>query len=218
MVASAQGVRSGSEDDLALVAQFRDGDEEAFVALVRRYHGLMTRIACRYTPSHAVAEEVAQETWISVLRSIATFEGRSSFRTWLITILVNCARRQAATERRAVPFASLDDGAEAAVASSRFFPPDHPRWSGMWTTCVSSWSEVPDETFLAAEAMALVRHEIDRLPAQQRAVITLRDVCGMPAGEVCGLLDLTEGNERVLLHRARARVRRRLEQYVEAAC
>jgi RNA polymerase sigma-70 factor, ECF subfamily len=207
-----------TDDDEVLVTAFRSGDEDAFVALVRRHNGLLIRVADRYTPSRAVSEEIAQETWISVLRSISDFEGRSSFRTWLVTILVHCAKRRAAAERRAVPFAGITDNDGHEVDPSCFFPVDHPRWGGMWTTCVSSWSEIPEEHFLAAETMSLIRREIDSLPGVQRAVIMLRDVCGLSADEVCGLLELSEGNQRVLLHRARSAVRRAVEHHVDVAC
>ena len=219
MVAIANTVESGSHDDASLVAAFRGGDEEAFVALVRRYNGLLVRVACRYTNSFAVAEEVAQETWIAVLKSIDGFEGRAAFRTWLMTVLVNCARRRAASERRAVPLATLVDGdGDSGRDPTDFFPADHSRWAGMWTTCVSNWADIPDERFLAAETQQHVRSAIDELPPAHRAVITLRDICGLSSAEVCDLLELTEGNARVLLHRARGRVRRALAQYVEAPC
>jgi RNA polymerase sigma-70 factor, ECF subfamily len=218
VVATAHRLVHDTDDDEFLVSAFRQGDEEAFVVLVRRYNGLLIRIADRYTPSRDVSEEVAQETWISVLRSIAGFEGRSSFRTWLVTIAINCARRRSAIERRAIPFAALASAGGDGVDSGDFFPADHPRWGRMWSTCVSSWSEVPEERFAAEETMSRIKHEIDLLPGAQRAVIMLRDVCGLSSSEVCELLELTEANQRVLLHRARSGVRRALEHRMVIAC
>lgn len=218
MVAITQRLAHETDDDELLVNAFRQGDEEAFVMLVRRYNGLLVRIADRYTPSRAVSEEVAQETWISVLRSISGFEGRSSFRSWLVTISINCAKRRSASERRAIPFAALASADGDGVDSADFFAADHPRWGRMWTTCVSSWSEVPEERFAADETISRITDQIDSLPGAQRAVIMLRDVCGFSSGEVCELLELTDANQRVLLHRARSGVRRALEQQMAIAC
>ena len=162
------------------------------------------RLSRVYVPSTAVAEEVVQETWVGVLRGLGRFEGRSSFRTWLFQIALNQARTRGERERRTVPFASLadrevaDDG--AAVDPDRFLGADHDRW-------------YPDRQVESAETLARVREAIERLPPAQRVVITLRDMYGCSSAEVCNALDLTETNQRVLLHRARSRVRTDLESY-----
>lgn len=175
----------------------------------------MLRVARGYGLAAAAAEDAVQETWLRVLRSLHRFEGRSSFRTWLFVILGNCARRRAATERRSVSLDPGGDAAEATVAESRFFPGDHPRWAGMWTTLVGSWDAIPEERVLAEETRQRFRAAIDALPERYALVFVLRDVEGWPSGDVCALLSLTAENQRVLLHRARARIRAALEEYLE---
>ncbi len=161
-----------------------------------------------------MAQEVVQESWISVLRGLDGFEGRSSLRTWIFTILANCAKKRAQLEGRSLPFASLDQGGgEPSVEPDRFFGADHPRWPRCWTTLVDDWEGIPDERLLSQEALGTIRTAIDRLPLAQRAVMTLRDVEGWSAEEACAFLGITDANQRVLLHRARASVRRRLERY-----
>jgi RNA polymerase sigma-70 factor (ECF subfamily) len=214
-VASATGPEP---DDRVLLAAVRRGDETAFRQLIDRYHPSLIRIATLFVRDYGVAEEVAQETWIGVLRGLDRFEGRSSFRTWVFSILANQARRRGERERRVVPFSALsqpsDQDAEPAVEPERFLPPGN-EWAGHWASEPSPWPVNPEAALLATEA----RHEIERaiaaLPANQRAVITLRDVEGWDASEVCNVLELTATNQRVLLHRARSRVRRALERYLE---
>jgi RNA polymerase sigma-70 factor, ECF subfamily len=166
-----------------------------------------------------VAEEVVQETWLGVLHGLDRFEGRSSLKTWIFRILTNIAATRAARERRCVPFSALagretDDG-EASVDPDRFLPPDHDRWPGHWALGPSRW-ETPEAGLLGAEARELLLREIDRLPPAQRTVIALRDIEGWPAEEVCDALKVSEGNQRVLLHRARTKVRSALEEYFGA--
>jgi RNA polymerase sigma-70 factor (ECF subfamily) len=206
-----------SADDLELLARLRRGDEVAFTQLVERLHGPMLRVAMIHVGNRAVAEEVAQDAWVGVLAQLDRFEGRSSLRTWVLRIVANRARTRAVRERRTLPFSSLDGAAEPgrpAVEPERFLPAGH-RWAGHWASPPRSWGDVPEERLLSAETRAEVGRAVELLPPAQRAVITLRDVEGMTAAETCELLELTEGNQRVLLHRARSRVRRALERYLD---
>lgn len=211
-VAAAQAGTAESR----LVQELKAGDEGAFAEVVDRFTPSMLRVARGYGLSAAAAEDTVQETWVRVLRSLDRFEGRSSFRTWLFVILGNCARRRAATERRSVFLDDSGGGAtEPAVAESRFFPADNPRWAGMWTTLVDSWDSIPEERLLAEETRKRFRAAIDALPPRYTAVFVLRDVEGWPSEDVCALLGLTPENQRVLLHRARSRIRAALEEYLE---
>ena len=206
-----------SADDLELLARLRRGDEAAFTQLVERLHGPMLRVAMAHVGNRAVAEEVAQDAWVGVLAQLDRFEGRSSLRTWVLRIVANRARTRAVRERRTLPFSSLDGAEEPgrpAVEPERFLPAGH-RWAGHWASPPRSWGEVPEERLLSAETRAEVERAVERLPRAQRAVITLRDVQQMSAAETCQLLGLTDGNQRVLLHRARSGVRRALERYLD---
>ncbi len=205
-----------SPEDLALLQALRSGDEAAFAELLRRYGPAMLRVAMLYVPSRAVAEEVVQEAWLGVIAGLSRFEGRSSLKTWVFRILTNTAKTRGGRESRSVPFSSLaEDGPdEPAVGPDRFLGADH-RWAGHWASTPRSLAEVPEERLLAREARDRIEAAIATLPPSQRAVITLRDVNGFSAEETCGLLDISEANQRVLLHRARARVRAALEDYVE---
>ena len=209
---------SGPATDEALVGAVRAGDEEAFMALVRRYNGLMLRVALGHVRTRAVAEEVVQETWCAVLASIGRFEGRSTLKTWIMRILTNRAKTRGQREARCVPFSALggEDGDGPAVDPDRFLSADHPRYPGGWAAAPAQWSQTPHERMLAAEVRDRIRCAIESLPARQQAVIALRDVEGCSPHEVCELLDLSEGNQRVLLHRARSRVRAELERYFTA--
>jgi RNA polymerase sigma-70 factor (ECF subfamily) len=205
------------DPDGALLARLRTGEEAAFAELVERYSATVMRLARVYVPSTAVAEEVVQETWLGVLRGLERFEGRASFRTWLFQIAVNQARTRGAREWRTVPFASLAERETAddtpSVDAERFLGPDHDRWPHHWATPPQRWEESPHRSAESADTLARVREAIERLPPAQRVVITLRDVHGCEAAEVCTALDVSEGNQRVLLHRARSRVRADLESY-----
>lgn len=201
-------------DDVTIVAALRRGDEAAFNTLIDRYHPSLVRIATLFVRDYGVAEEVAQETWIGVLRGIDRFEGRSSFRTWLFGILANHARRRGERERRMIPFSALarpPDGEEAAVDPERFLPPGA-EWAGHWASPPAPWDVAPEEAILSREARREIEAAIATLPPNQRTVITLRDVEGWAAAEVCNVLGISQTNQRVLLHRARSRVREALEQ------
>jgi RNA polymerase sigma-70 factor, ECF subfamily len=212
---------SPTGDDAQLLLALRRRDEMAFAALVDRYHAQLVRLACLFVANQAVAEEVAQETWIGVLQGIDRFEGRSSFRTWLFHILTNKAKRRGQREARSIPFAAFSsetdaDDFESAVAPERFLPADD-EWSGHWLSYPSNWRVMPEEVFLSQEVRALVQQAIDALPLNQRLVITMRDVEGFPSAEVCSTLAISETNQRVLLHRARSTVRGQLERDLEGA-
>jgi RNA polymerase sigma-70 factor (ECF subfamily) len=180
--------------DVELLARVRDGDEAAFAELVERYHPRLIRLAATFVGGRDLVEDVAQETWLAVLRGVDRFEGRSSFKTWLFQICANRARSIAVRESRIVPVSDVFDVAERPA-----FAPD------------GSWESPPEEWATAAldraELVSAVRTAILGLPLSQRQVITLRDVEGLSAEEVCAVLALTDGNQRVLLHRARHRVR-----------
>jgi RNA polymerase sigma-70 factor (ECF subfamily) len=203
-------------DDAALVEALRRGDEQAFASLVRRHHASLLRLAMSYVATREQAEDAVAETWLGVLKGIDRFEGRSSLKTWIFRILVNRAKTKGVREQRSVPFSSLGtegDGGEAepSVDPGRFAP------AGNWSAPPQSWEGLPEERLLSAEAKAVVDDAIARLPDMQRAVITLRDVQGFTAEEARDVLGLTEVNQRVLLHRARSKVRARLEEYLSPA-
>jgi len=186
---------------MELIQRLRAGDEQAFVVLVRRYHESMIGLASSFVPSRAVAEEVVQDTWMGVVRGIGNFEGRSSLRTWLFRILVNRARTAGTRERRSV---AIGD-AEPAVDPSRFDE------AGAWQSPPEQWVEEADDRLRSGKLAGRVRSVIEELPARQREVVTLRDVEGLSSDEVCHVLEITDGNQRVLLHRGRSRVRQVLE-------
>lgn len=202
------------QTDAQLVAALRAGNEEAFRMLVREWHSSLLRVAQIFVPSRAIAEEVVQETWLRVLGALDRFEGRSSLRTWVFRILVNTAKTRAQREGRTLPFSVLRDPArvpEAAVDPDRFLPEDSDRHPGHWS---SPPRALPEQELLAAETRERIAEAIDALPPTQRAVISLRDVQGWSSEDVRNALDLSEVNQRVLLHRARARVRQALEDYL----
>jgi len=198
------------QTEASLIAGLRAGDEAAFRSLIEMYHAMLVRVARMYVSTHAVAEEVAQETWLAVFEGIERFEGRSSLKTWLFRILTNRAKTRGVREGRTLPFSSLETD-EPAVEPERFHGGDH-NWPGHWAAPPSGF---PEERLLAAETRAVVEQAIATLPPTQRAVISLRDIEGWSAEEVCNALTLTETNQRVLLHRARSVVRAALERYLE---
>jgi RNA polymerase sigma-70 factor, ECF subfamily len=213
---TGSGAGTGPRGEASLVAALRAGDEQTFAELVRMHSGLMQRIALLYVGNRALADEVVQETWLAVLQGIDRFQGRSSVKTWLFRILTNIAQRRARHERRSVPLSSLapqEDEWTGSVASERFLGPDE-RWTGHWASFPSSWSALPDEHLLSAETLAVAQRSIDSLPPSQRTVIDLRDVHGWTSAEVCELLEITEANQRMLLHRARSKVRQALEDHL----
>jgi RNA polymerase sigma-70 factor (ECF subfamily) len=207
---------TSSATDHELIARLRAGDEAAFVSAVREHGPAMLRVAQIYVPTRAVAEDVVQETWLAAFAGLERFEERASFRTWLFRILVNRARTRGLRERRTVPFSALDpDGPEAEVERERFQPEGH-RWAGHWVEPPQSFSELPEQRLLSAEVRTRIAEAIAELHPRQREVITLRDVEGWSAEEVCEALGLSDGHQRVLLHRARAAVRKALEDYLLA--
>jgi RNA polymerase sigma-70 factor (ECF subfamily) len=213
-----RAARPGDEQDL--LAGLRAGDEQAFVELLDRYHSSLVRVATVYVGSRQEAEEVAQETWLAVLRGLDRFEGRSSLRTWIFHILVNRARTWAARTRRCIPLSALDgldQPFEPAVEPEGFLPADHPRWPGHWALPPTSWGELPESQVLGQETLDVARAAIEALPPAQRQVISLRDVEGWSSEEVCALLEVSAENQRVLLHRARSRVRRALDAHLAGA-
>lgn len=199
-----------------LVRALRDGDEKAFVRLVDELGPALLRLARTFVRSQAVAEEVVQEAWLGVLRGLDGFEGRASLRTWIFRILANTAKTRAAREARSVPLSSLGGAADEddgpAVDPDRFVSASAE--DGQWVSAPRRFSELPEERLLAWETAAVVRGAIDTLPATQRAVISLRDIEGWSSEEVRNVLELSETNQRVLLHRARSRVRQALEDYL----
>ena len=206
-----------ARQDEGLLAQLRAGDEAAFMDLVDRYGRLMLRIALSHVGSRAVAEEVVQEAWLGVLKGLDRFEGRSSLKTWIVRIVVNQARTRGERERRSVPLSSLTADDEPAVDPSRFRPADDPMYPGGWSAPPQSWAGLPEERLLAGETLQVVRDAIAGLPPRQQEIILLRDVEGWEPEEVSDALGLTAGNQRVLLHRARSKVRNQLERYLGAA-
>ena len=201
-------------DDAAAIAALRAGDERIFAELMRMYNASLLRVALIYVASRAVAEDVVQETWIAVLRGIDRFEARSSLKTWIFRILTNIAKTRGQREGRTVPFSALErpeSVPEPAVDPSRFLPADHERWPGHWASKPVPW---PEERLLAAETRAVVEHAVEQLPPAQRAVISLRDIEGWSAEEARNALGVSETNQRVLLHRARSKVRQALEDYL----
>jgi RNA polymerase sigma-70 factor (ECF subfamily) len=205
------------DEDCQLLASIREGDENAFVRLVERYHASMLRLARMYVEP-GVAEDVVQDTWIGVLRGLSSFEGRASFKTWLFRILANRARTRAVRNARSIPVSLLaqleveSDG--PAMDPSRFQSADG-RYPGHWLLKPSA-DELPEERLLAGELNEVVRSALGNLPAAQSEVVRLRDVEGLASEEVCQLLNLTEGNQRVLLHRGRSRIRTAVEAYLAA--
>ena len=201
-------------DDARLVEALRRGREEAFLALVRRHQPSMLRVASTFVSSAAVAEEVVQEAWLGVLHGLDGFQGRSSLRSWIFGILTNCARSRGVREARSAPFSSFTspDEDEPAVDPSRFLGADHPRWPGHWASPPEQWAE---EKLANKETLEFVRQAIADLPPVQKQVITLRDVEGWTSTEACEALGVSEANQRVLLHRARSKVRARVEQFMQ---
>jgi len=197
-------------DDDVLVKALAARDADAFAYLLDRYHSTLVRLAQQYVPSRAVADEVVQETWIAVIDGIDRFEQRSSLKTWLFRILVNIARSHGVKENRSIPFAAtalLDE--EPAVDPRRFRRGLRAR--GAWKRPPRPWSE-PEQRAVDSETLETIRSAIDRLPPDQREVITMRDLLGWSAAEVCDALEVSDANQRVLLHRARSKVRASLER------
>lgn len=199
-----------TDDSAALLARLRAGDEAAFGTLVDRYHPALVRLARTFVSSDAAAQEVAQDTWAGALAGLAAFEGRSSVKTWLFRILVNRARTKGVREARSVPMSALgaDDDDGPAVAPERF------NERGMWAAAPTAWTRSPEELLAQRETLTALEAAMAALPERQRQVVLLRDMLGWTSDEVCNVLEVTETNERVLLHRARARLRAALETHL----
>ena len=207
-------------DDQRIIAGLRAGDGAAFAEVVDRYHGSLVRVAMRYVPSRAVAEEVVQDTWIAVIHGMATFEARSSLKTWIFRILTYQAISRGKREHRSIPFSVLAgreaEGAESTVDPSRFRGPED-QFPGGWIEHPDPWGD-GESIMLSQEMQSVVAVSLESLPSAQRLVMTLRDVQDWSAEEVCEALEISQGNQRVLLHRARSKVRAALERYrLEAA-
>jgi RNA polymerase sigma-70 factor (ECF subfamily) len=199
------------------VARLRAGDEAAFRALVESNHGTMIAVASGYVKTRAAAEEVAQDAWLAVLKGLDRFEGRSSLSTWIVRIVMNKAMTWGGRESRSVPFSSLaaDDEGGPAVEPERFRPGGE-SFAGNWQSFPADWAALPEEKLLGRETLEMVKREIGELPEAQRTVITMRDVAGCSAEEVCEALEISGANQRVLLHRARSRVRAAIERHLDA--
>jgi RNA polymerase sigma-70 factor, ECF subfamily len=198
-----------------LLSRLRAGDERAFEMLVQRHHRTMLAVARQYVSTRAVAEEVVQETWLGVLKGLDRFEARSSLSTWILRILVNIAKTRGVRESRTVPYAALagpDD--EASVEPERFRGPNDP-YTGGWWAFPDDWTKLPEQALLQRETLGVVTAAIDGLPPLQRSVIAMRDIQGLEPEDVCSLLEISDGNQRVLLHRARSRVRAALEKHFD---
>jgi RNA polymerase sigma-70 factor (ECF subfamily) len=202
-------------DDAALVERLRAGDSDAFVMVVRAWSPAMLRVARAFVASEATAEECVQEAWLGILRGLDGFEGRSQLRTWALRIVTHIAQRRGARDGRVVPVALEED--DGPAVDPRRFRPAGERWAGGWTEAGAPVEWDPEGFLLAGETLAVVGAALAALPARQRAVVSLRDVQGLSAEEVCDALELTAANQRVLLHRGRARLRQALEDYHRSA-
>jgi RNA polymerase sigma-70 factor (ECF subfamily) len=194
-------------DDAVLLERVLAGDEGAFRELVTKYQDPLVRLARYYVGSDASAEDVAQETWIAVLRGLERFEGRSSFKTWLFRICVNRARTKGVKEKRVIP---VDLTSDRSLLAGRF------NESGMWADPPVPFTDSIDDAIVNGPIVQLVHESIAGLPEVARAVVTLRDVEGLSTAEVAELLDLSEANVRVILHRSRSRIRSEVESKMRA--
>jgi RNA polymerase sigma-70 factor, ECF subfamily len=210
---AAPDVRA-SREDLAIVQRLSAGDEAAFASLVEQYHGRLLRLAMVFVSDRSVAEEVVQDTWVGVINGLVNFQGRSALKTWIFRILTNRARTRGARDARTVTFtaAGLTEEAEPAVDPSRFKP------TGRWAAPPRRWDDqTPEKLLMRQERLRQLEKAVAELPPNQRAVVTLRDIEGFEAAEVCNVLEISETNQRVLLHRARSKLRRALEEHLDGA-
>ena len=207
-----------SAEELQLIQGLQRREEAAFLQVVDRYHNSLLRLAMLYVSRREVAEEVVQETWLGVLKGIDRFEARSTLKTWLFRILLNRAKTRGQREARMIPFSAMFDAdsepEEPEMALDRFLPEDHPEYPGHWARPPASWGADAEKQLLGKEMRAHIQKAIEALPSTQREVITLRDVEGWTSEEVCNALRVSETNQRVLLHRARTRVRRALDAHL----
>jgi RNA polymerase sigma-70 factor (ECF subfamily) len=205
-----------SDRESELLAALRNGDESAFCALVEAHHAALVRLATQYVANASVAEEVAQEAWVALVQGLERFEGRSSLKTWLFRTLLNCARNRKRKEVRSVPFSAMFTSEEhegPTVDPSRFRPDGI--WAGHWAVIPRGFAQDGESQLLTGELRRRVQAAVDALPAAQREVLTLRDIDGFDSDEVCDVLGVSDVHQRVLLHRARAKVRAEIESYVE---
>jgi RNA polymerase sigma-70 factor (ECF subfamily) len=209
-------------DEMTLLNLLRQRDEMAFTQLVEQYHPSLVRLARLFVQDEAVAEEISQETWLAVLQGLRHFEGRSSLKTWLFTILMNKAKTRSRRENRSLVFSDLDDSSAAFEAAptvdpERFKHAAAGKGTDHWSTGSepASWAGIPEDSLLSSETLDLIHQTIDRLPPNQRSVISLHDVEELSSQEICNILEISETNQRVLLHRARAKVRQVLEDYLQ---
>jgi len=208
-------------DEIALVNLLRQRDEMAFAQLIEQYHASLVRLASIYVQDITTAEEVAQETWLALLGGLAHFEGRSSLKTWIFTILTNRAKTRSQREKRIVSYTDLEESIHASpqltIDAKRFRDPSDEAWPNHWLpgSAPVSWSGIPEDSLVSQETMGLIRETIDSLPEYQRLVIILHDQDELSTQEICNILGISETNQRVLLHRARAKVRQALENYFQ---
>jgi RNA polymerase sigma-70 factor (ECF subfamily) len=213
MVAEPAGAVFAPATDEQIVARLRAGDERTFRELFARHDPMMKRVARGYVDSDAVAEEIVQETWVAIVSGIERFQGRSALATWMFSILTNQAKTHRVRERRALPFSSVGDDREPAVDPDRFQTDDE-AWPGHWATPPRPWQK-PERRLLSLEARERLKDALAELPERQRLIVGLRDIEGLTADEVCEALQLSQENQRVLLHRGRSRLRAVLEAYVD---
>jgi RNA polymerase sigma-70 factor (ECF subfamily) len=199
--------------DRAIIERLRAGDEETFLSLVTAHQAPMLRLARMYVSSSAVAEEVVQEAWLGILKGLDRFEGRSSLRTWMYRIVTNLAKTRGQREHRSMPFSSLAGPDENEGIDPEWFQSQAERYPGGWRAFPDDWRGIPEDRLVGSETLACIRRAIEGLPSMQAEVLRMRDVLGWTSDEVCNALDLSETNQRVLLHRARSRVRRELDAY-----
>ncbi len=208
-----QGIETSDDE---LVARLKAGDELAFRALVDQYGAPLRRVARSYVATDSAADEVVQDTWLGVLKGIDRFEQRSSLKTWIYRILLNIARTRGVRDKRSIPFASLgSDDEDGPTFSPERFQTESGPYPGHWAAFPTRWHDQPEVRAIGHETLAVVRDALDRLPPNQREVVRLRDLEGWTSFEVCNALQLTETNQRVLLHRGRAKLRAALEMYFD---
>jgi RNA polymerase sigma-70 factor (ECF subfamily) len=209
------GPATAIPQDARVLARLRAGDEAGFAAVVDEHYGAMLMVAQDYVRTRADAEEVVQEAWLGVLNGLDGFEGRASLKTWILRIVANIARTRGKREARMVPFAALAPRDEDHAVDPDRFRGATDAFPGHWWAYPSGRRELPEEALAEHETLEVVTRAIEELPPAQRAVITMRDVVGCTPREVCAALDVSDGNQRVLLHRARSRVRQRLEGHLD---
>jgi len=205
-------------EELELITSLRQGEETAFATLVERYHGRLLRFAQSFVSSQAVAEEVVQETWMAVLKGIHRFEGRSSLKTWIFRILQNIAKTKGTREHRYVSFADISSATgqeeDGEMEPEQFHTSGH--LTDHWVIPPTTWEEnTPERLLVSKQSLAQIEKAIQALPSNQQQVIVLRDIENIDSEEICQLLNITATNQRVLLHRARSKVRRTLNQYLQ---